>query len=73
MKVDVRDPVTDERLFSCVGPDAFGACPRASADGLPCTGRRLEVAEPARLHGLRLAVTGHGPACPLRALMPGTL
>ena len=71
MKVGVLDPATGEELFSCVGPDVYGGCPRASADGLPCTGRRLEIEEPPRLRGLRLAVTTHGPGCPLRALTPG--
>ena len=71
MKVAVLDQATGDVLFRCAGPDPFGGCPSATDGELPCTGHRLAFDEPARLRPLHLVVTGHGPACPLRALMPG--
>lgn len=70
MRIDVLDPQTSERVFSCNGATLSGACPRATESGeLPCAGMLLEP-EPqiGWLGTFRFEVTGSSPACPLRFL-----
>jgi hypothetical protein len=70
MRIDVLDPTTSERVFSCNGATLTGACPRAGdGDALPCAGMLLQP-EPqiGWLGAFRFEVTGESPACPLRFL-----
>jgi hypothetical protein len=70
MRIDVLDPRTSERVFTCDGPDPYGGCRRAGDDGdLPCAGLALQpVTAAGRLGTFRFTVSGHGPSCPLRCL-----
>ena len=70
MRIDVLDPQTTERVFSCNGATMTGACPRAGEEGrLPCTGMLLQPQpESGWLGTFRFHVTGQSPACPLRFL-----
>jgi len=70
MRIDVLDPQTSERVFSCEGPTMSGGCPRAGADDtLPCMGLLLQpLVERGSLGTFRFHVSGRSPACPLRCL-----
>ena len=60
------DPVTDEVLAECAGPDADGRCPVSDRPPYVCAGLRLVTREEGPEDGATFLVTDMQPGrCPL--------
>lgn len=60
------DPVTDEVLAECAGPDADGRCPVSDRPPYVCAGLRLVAREEGAGNGAIFTVTEMQPGrCPL--------
>ncbi len=70
MRIDVLDPRTQQRVFTCAGPTTTGSCPRVEPqEQPPCSGMVLQPVPPrGSWKTLRFKVVGETPACPLRCL-----
>lgn len=60
------DPVTDEVLAECAGPDADGRCPVSDRPPYVCAGLRLVAREEGAGNGATFTVTEMQPGrCPV--------